>query len=40
MQREKVKQRTCKTESTDVSHRGRLALSSEEAFVTKGERRG
>ena len=40
MLREKFKQRTCESESTDVSHRGRLTCSNDEAFVMKVKRRG
>lgn len=39
MLREKVKQRTCKSESTDAGHRGGLMCSSVEVLVMSMERR-
>jgi len=37
MLRENFKQGTCKKESTEARHRGRLTRISDEAFVMKGE---
>jgi hypothetical protein len=40
MLREKLKQRTCKSKSTDGRHRGGVTRSSDEVSVMEMERRG
>jgi len=40
MLREKLKQRTCKSKSTEGRHRGGITRSSDEVSVMEMERRG